>query len=65
MRISVIDHVHKRALRIVYRNNCLCFDELLKIDKSYNIYHKNIQTLAIELYKVKKNLSNQIMQDIF
>ena len=47
---------------MVYRNNSLCFDQLLQIDKSYNIYHKNIQILAIELYKVKNNLSNQIMQ---
>ena len=54
-----------RALRIVYRDNNLRFDQLLQIDKSYNIHHKNIQTLAIELYKVKNNLSNQIMQEIF
>ena len=59
-----ISHVHERVLRIVYRNNSLCFDQLLQIDKSYNIHHKNIQTLAIELYKVKNNLSNQIMQEI-
>ena len=54
-----------RALRLVYKNNNPCFDQLLQIDKSYNIYHKNIQTLAIELYKIKNNLSNQIMQEIF
>ena len=59
-----INHVHERALRIVYRNNSLCFDQLLQIDKSYNIHHKNIQTLAIELYKVKNYLSNQMMQKI-
>ena len=35
-----INHVHERALRIVYRNNSLCFDQLLQIDKSYNIHHK-------------------------
>ena len=29
------------------------------------IYIKNIQTLAIELCKVKNNLSNQIIQEIF
>ena len=57
-----INHVHERALRIFYRNNNLRFDQLLQ---SYNIHHKNIQTLAIELYKVKDNLSNQIMQKIF
>ena len=28
-----INHVHERPLRIVYRNNSLCFEELLKIDK--------------------------------
>ena len=60
-----INHVHERALRIVYRNNSLCFDQLLQIDKSNNIHHKNIKTLTIELYKVKNNLSNQIMQVIF
>ena len=60
-----INHVHERALKIVYRNNSLCFDEQLKIDKSYNIHHKNIRTVAIELYKVNNSLSNQIMQKIF
>ena len=60
-----INNIHERTLRIVCRNNSLCFDQLLQIDKSYNIHHKNIQTLTIELYKVKNNLSNQIMQEIF
>ena len=36
-----INHVHERALRIVYKNNSLCFDQLLQIDKLYNIHHKN------------------------
>ena len=53
-----------RAFRIVYRNTSLCFDQLLQINKSHNIHHKNIQTLAIELYKVKNYLSNQMMQKI-
>ena len=60
-----INHVHERALRIVYRKNNLRFDQLLQIDKSYNIHHKNIQISVIELYKVKNSLSNQIMQEIF
>ena len=55
---------HERELRIVYINNSLCFDQLLNIDKLYNIHHRNIQTLAIELYKVKNNLSNQITLEI-
>ena len=48
-----INQIHERALRIVYRNNSLRFDELLKIDKSYNLHHKKIVTLAIEPYTVK------------
>ena len=55
-----ISHVHETPLRKVYS---LCFDELLKIDKLCNMFHKNIQTLGIELYKANNNLSNQIMQE--
>ena len=51
-------HVHERVLRMVYRNNSLCFDQLLQIDKSYNIHHKNIQTLVIELCKEQFIKSN-------
>ena len=41
------------------------FENLLKKDNSVCIHHKNIQSLAIELFKVKNNLSNTIMCDIF
>ena len=49
-----INHLHKRALRIVYDNNESTFEDLLKKDNSVPIHHKNIQLLGIELYKVKK-----------
>ena len=39
-------------------NNSLCFDQLLQIDKSYNIHHKNIQTLVTELCKEQFIKSN-------
>ena len=63
--LAILSFVLSRKFINIYRNNSLCFDQLLQIDKSYNIHHKNIQTLAIELYKVKNNLSNQIMQEVF
>ena len=53
-----INEDNKRALRIVYRNISIWFDELLKIDKLNNMQHKNVQAIAIKLYKVKNNLSN-------
>ena len=54
--LAILSFVLSRKFINIYRNNSLCFDQLLQIDKSYNIHHKNIQTLAIELYKVKNNL---------
>ena len=58
---SKINHIHERALRIVYKNNALSFEESLELDKSFKIYHINIQSLAIELFKIKNNLSVTIM----
>ena len=58
---SKINHIHERALRIVYKNNVLSFEELLELDKSFKIHHRNIQSLAIELFKIKNNLSVTIM----
>ena len=62
---SKINHIHDRALRIVYKNNVLSFEELLELHKSFKIHHRNIQSLAIELFKIKNNLSVAIMNDIF
>ena len=59
-----INRIHERALRIVYRDTSLSFDGLLSKDQSYTIHHRNIQTLAIELYKVVNGLSPEIMNII-
>ena len=48
-----IKHLHERALRITYKDYISSFEDLLKRDKSVTIHHKNIQSLAIELFKVK------------
>ena len=48
-----INHIHERALRIVYRNNSRSFTEMLKKDNLACIHYRNIPSLAIELYKVK------------
>ena len=51
-----IIHLHERALRAVYNDNGLTFENLLKNDNSVSIYHKNIRLLGIELCKVQNNL---------
>ena len=38
-----INHVHERALRLVYRDYISTFEELLIQDKSVCIHHRNIQ----------------------
>ena len=60
-----INHLHERALRMVYKNDLLTFEELLIKDGSVSIHHRNIQFLAIELYKSKNNLSPACMNEVF
>ena len=60
-----INRIHERALRIVYRDNELSFEELLDKDNSVTIHHRNLQRLAIEIFKVKNNVSPPFMSKIF
>ena len=60
-----MNHLHERSLRIVYNNQRNSFQELLELDNSVSIDHRNICLLAIELFEVKNGLSNQIMSALF
>ena len=60
-----INHIHERGLRIVYQDYSSSFEELLKINESVSIHHRNIQLVAIEMFKVTKGLCPQIMKDLF
>ena len=60
-----INHLHERALRIVFKDYIIPFEDLLKRDKSATIPHRNIQSLVIELFKVKQSLSNSLLCNIF
>ena len=62
---SKINHLQERSLRIVYNDYITSFEDLLKKDDSFKIQHKNIQSLAIELFKIKKETANPILCDIF
>ena len=62
---SKINHLQERSSRIVYNDYITSFEDLLKIDNSFKIHHKNIRSLAIELFKVKKGIANPILCDIF
>ena len=60
-----INHLHERLLRIAPKDNYSSYVDLLVKDKSFTIHQRNIQSLAVELFKVKRNLSNVIMWNIF
>ena len=57
--------MHERALRIAFKDYTSSSEDLLKRDHSVTIHHRNIQSLAIELFKVKQNLSNSLLCNIF
>ena len=60
-----INKIHERALRIVYRDYTLSFEELLKKSESMCIHHRNIHLLAIEMYKVFNKISTPLMSELF
>ena len=60
-----INRIHERGLRIVYDDYNSTFDELLLKEGSVTIHERNIQALAIELFKVYKGIAPKIMEEIF
>ena len=62
---SKINRLHERALRIVYKDDTLSFDELLEKDNSVTTHSRNLQTLATELYKAKHDLLPVIIKNVF
>ena len=60
-----INKLHERALRVVYKNDNLSFQQLLEKDKSFTVHERNLQKLAIEMYKVKHDLCPKAIKEIF
>ena len=60
-----INSIHERSLRIAYDDKISSFDELLRRDCAVTIHQKNLQYLAIEIFKVKNDLSPDIMKEVF
>ena len=52
---------NKAALRITYKDKFSAFQELLEKDNYVSIHHRNIQKLAMEIYKVLHGFSPPIL----
>ena len=60
-----INTVHEKALRIIFSDYKWTFQELLDKDAPFSVHHRNIQTLAIEIYEHIHKLSPAIMGEVF
>ena len=60
-----INRLHERCLRLIYYDKPSTFANLLEKDNSVSINHKNLQVIAIEMFKVYIKTSPKIMQKIF
>ena len=60
-----INLLHERALRMIYNDQISSFKELLDKDNSFTVHHFNIQSLAIEMFKVINNIAATIIGDLF
>ena len=59
------NRLHERCLLIMYNDKTSTFNELLKNDNSVSIHYRNIQALAIEMYKIANGMSSEIMNETF
>ena len=60
-----INKLQERALRLVRNDNTSSFYELLQKDNSFTIHHRNIQKLALEMYRVKHRIAPKIICELF
>ena len=60
-----INSIHERALSITYNDSKSTFEELLNKDNSVSIHHRNLQVLAIQMFKIKNNIAPEFLNEIF
>ena len=56
-----INKLQQRALRLVHDDKTSSFYELLQKGNSFTIHHRNIQKLALEIYRVKHHIAPKVM----
>ena len=57
--------LHERCLIIIYNDKQSSFTELLNKDNSVSIHIRNIQRLALEMFRFYNGLSPPLMNNIF
>ena len=62
---ALINRTHKKALRVLYKNNEFDLSELINLDSSTTIHVKNLRLLMCEVYKTLNNLNPTFMKELF
>ena len=60
-----INRLLERCLRTIYKDKQSSFNELLEKDGSVSLNKRNLQVLAIEVYKISNGLSAPLMKIYF
>ena len=60
-----INWLHERCLRIIYNDKRSTFGELLARDNSVSVQHSNVHVIVIEMGKLVKGISPEIMNEAF
>ena len=63
--IWMIHRLHYRALRMIYQDDTASFEERLERNGNFTIHHRNLQSLAIEMYKAAKDIPPTLLKGIF
>ena len=60
-----INSLPEGALRLVYSNFNSLFHQFLDRNTSVAIHQRNLQTLTIEIFRLHKNIAQEIAKDEF
>ena len=58
---NMINKIYESALRLILNGHTSDFDTLLQNSNDTCNHHRNIQTLMVEIYKIKNNLNSPII----
>ena len=61
---NALNSIDERALRLIYNDCELPFDRILEDDKQKSINQKNIESLAVEIFKFQAGSTPPIMSDL-
>ena len=50
---------------MVYGDYASTFEDILRKDGSVTVHHRNVQLVAVEMFKVKNGMCPEIMKDLF